>query len=85
MKYLNYLGRKITNDARCTPEIISRSVMAKVIFHKIKAFFTNKLDFNLRNKRANVSTLYGAETWTLRGIDHKCLVSFKCGAGEGWK
>jgi hypothetical protein len=33
----------------------------------------------------NVSTLYGAETWTLREIDYKCLVSFKYGAGEGWK
>jgi len=43
------------------------------------------LDFNLRNKRVNVSTLYGAESSTLREMDHKCLGSFKCGAGEGWK
>jgi hypothetical protein len=33
----------------------------------------------------NLSTFYGAETWTLREIDHKCLGSFKRGAGKGWK
>ena len=48
-------------------------------------FFTSKFDFNLRNKKVNVSTLYGAETWTLQEIDNKCLGIFKCGAGEGWK
>jgi hypothetical protein len=29
--------------------------------------------------------LHGAETSTLREIDHKCLGSFKFGAGEVWK
>jgi hypothetical protein len=43
------------------------------------------LDFNLRNKSVKASTFYGAETSTLREIDHKCLGSFKCGAGKDGK
>ena len=40
--YLNYLGNVITNDARCTGEIESKTVMAKASFHK-KKLCTNKL------------------------------------------
>ena len=34
VKYFNYLGSMITNDARCTHEIKSRIVMAKAAFTK---------------------------------------------------
>jgi hypothetical protein len=50
VEYLNYLGSKITNDARCTREIKSRIVMAKVAFKKKKAVSTSKSDSNLRKK-----------------------------------
>jgi len=41
---LGYLGSSIiTNDAKCTLEIESRIVMAKMVFNK-------KLDLNLRKK-----------------------------------
>jgi hypothetical protein len=50
VQYFNYLGSMITNDARCTHEIISRIAMAKAAFNKKKALFTNKLDLNLRKE-----------------------------------
>jgi len=63
----------ITNDARRTSEIKSRTVMAKVVINKMKALFTNKLDRNSRKKLAKCYiwsvALYGAETWTLRKAD----------------
>jgi hypothetical protein len=43
VEYLNYLGSMITNDARCTREIKSRTAMAKAAFNKKKALFTSKL------------------------------------------
>jgi hypothetical protein len=38
VKYFNYSGSVITNDARCTREIKSRIIMGKVAFNKRKAF-----------------------------------------------
>ena len=81
MEYLNYLGSKITNDARCTREIKSRIVMAKVAFKKKKAVSTSKSDSNLRKKLWECYTwsiaLHGAATWTLRRVDQKYLGSFE--------
>jgi hypothetical protein len=34
VKYFNYLGRMITNDAKCTREIKSRIAMVKAAFNK---------------------------------------------------
>jgi hypothetical protein len=48
----------MTDDARYTCEIKSRSVMAKAAFDKKKTFFTNKVDLNWR------IALYDAENWT---------------------
>jgi hypothetical protein len=36
VEYLNYLGGRITNGARCTREITSRIAMAKAAFNKKK-------------------------------------------------
>jgi hypothetical protein len=36
--YFNYLGSRITNDARCTRQIKSRIAMAKAAFNKKKTF-----------------------------------------------
>ena len=53
--------------------------MAKAAFSKKKTLFTSKLDLNLRKKLVKCyiwnMALYGAETWTLRPADQKCLES----------
>jgi hypothetical protein len=36
VEYIKYLGSLITNEARCTREIISRIAMAKAIYNKNK-------------------------------------------------
>jgi hypothetical protein len=50
VEYFNYLGSMITNDARCTHEIKSRTAMEKAAFNKKRTLFTSKLDLNLRKK-----------------------------------
>jgi hypothetical protein len=45
-----YLGKTLTNDGRCTCEIIFRSAIAKAAFSKRRARFTSKLDLELRKK-----------------------------------
>jgi hypothetical protein len=42
VKYFNYLGNMITNDARCTREIKCRIVMAKAAFSKKKKLSPEK-------------------------------------------
>jgi hypothetical protein len=72
----------IANDTRCTCEIESRIVIAKVAFSKKKTHFTSRLDLNLRKKLVKCYiwsiTLYeyGAENWALRKVDQKYLESF---------
>jgi hypothetical protein len=65
----------ITNDARCTCEIKSRTAMAKAAFNKTKTHVTSKLDLNLREKLVKCYiwsiALCGAETWTLGKVDQK--------------
>ena len=55
--------------------------MAKAAFNKKKTLFTITLDLNLRKKLVKCyiwsMALYGAETWTLRAADQKCLESFE--------
>jgi hypothetical protein len=50
--------------------------MEKVAFNKKRALFTNKMELELGRKCYIWSiALYGAETWTLRAVDHKHLES----------
>jgi len=51
--HFNYLGSIITNNARCTCEIKSMTVIAKAEFNK-KTLFISKLDLNLRKKIAEL-------------------------------
>jgi hypothetical protein len=66
----------ITDDAGCAREIKTRTVVAKTPFN-METLFTGKLDLNLRKKLVKCYiwsvTLYGAEIWTLRKVDYKCL------------
>jgi len=71
----------LTEDVRCMCEIKSRIAMAKAAFNKMKNLFTSKLDLNLRKRLVRCyiwsTTLYGAETLTLRATDQKHLESFE--------
>jgi hypothetical protein len=81
VEYFNYLGNMVKNDAKCTRKIKPRIDMEKAAFNKKKTLFTSKLDLNLRKKLVKCYiwsiVLYGAEKWTLRKVDEKCLESFQ--------
>jgi len=85
--YFNRLGSKITDNARCTHEIISRTAVEKASLGKKKTPFTSKLDLNFRKKLVvcyiGSIALYGAEIWTLQKVDQKYLKVLKYAAGEG--
>ena len=54
--------------------------MAKAAFNKKRTLFTSTLDLELKKLvKCYVWSiaLYGAETWTLRAVDHKHLESFE--------
>ena len=50
VEYSNYFGSIVTNDARITREVKSRTVMAKAEFNEKKTLFSSKLYLNLRNE-----------------------------------
>jgi hypothetical protein len=45
VEYFNYLGRKITSNARCVSEIRSRIAKAIAAFYKKKILFSSNLEF----------------------------------------
>jgi hypothetical protein len=58
---LNYLGSKITNDARRTREIKSRDFVAKATFHK-RIFFSQQIGLKIKAETSKSATLNcGAE------------------------
>jgi len=67
--YFNCLGSMVTDNARCTHEIISRGAKEKASFGKKKTPFTSKFDFNFRKELIvcyiGSIALYSAGTWTL--------------------
>ena len=69
VEYFNYLGSVVTNYAKHTHEMKSRTIMAKATFNK-KALPTSKLSLNLRKKLIMCYILSiplnGADTWTMR-------------------
>jgi hypothetical protein len=76
-----YLGNILTNDGRSTCEIKCWIAMAKAAFNKKRVLFTSTLELKLRKKLLkcyiwNIAS-YGAETWTMRRVDQKPLVSFE--------
>jgi hypothetical protein len=75
VEYFKYLGSMLISYAKFTCEIKTRIAMAKAAFNRKKTLFTSKLYVNLRKKLVTCyicnTTLYGAETWTLRKEDHK--------------
>ena len=81
VEYMNYLGSRITKNARCTQEITSRNIMAKAAFNKKKTLFSTNLELNLRKKLIKCYiwsiAVHGAQTWILQSTDDKYLESFK--------
>jgi hypothetical protein len=79
-----YLGSMLTNDGRCTCEIKPRIATAKAAFNKKRGLFTSKMDLELRKNLVKCCiwsiALYGAETGTLRAVEH--LESFEMCAGK---
>jgi hypothetical protein len=67
--YFNCLGSMITDNARCTHEIISRTAMGKASFGKKNTPFPSKLNFSFTKKLVvcyiGSIALYGSETGTL--------------------
>jgi hypothetical protein len=63
----------ITNYARCTCEIKTRTGMTIAEFNQNKTVFTSRLDLNLRKKLVKCyiwsKALCGAETWTFWKVD----------------
>jgi hypothetical protein len=55
--------------------------MAKAAFNKKRTLFTSTLDLELRKKLVKCYiwsiALYGAETWALRAVNQKHLISFE--------
>jgi hypothetical protein len=47
VEYCNCLSGMVTNNARCTREVIPRIAMAKAAFNKKNPFFTSNLYLNL--------------------------------------
>jgi len=76
-----YLGSILTNDGRCTGEIMCRIAVAKVAFNKMRALFTSTLDLESRKKLVKCYiwsiALCGAEACTLRAADEKHVESFE--------
>ena len=56
VKYFNYLGSMIINDARCTREIKSRIAMAKTAFNRKKTLFTQQI--GLKSKEETIKMLH---------------------------
>jgi hypothetical protein len=50
VKHSIYLSTMITDDARSTSEIHSGIDIAKVVFNKMKPFFTSKMDLKLKEE-----------------------------------
>jgi hypothetical protein len=67
VKYLEYLGSTIINDARCTCEIKSRIAMAVAAFNK-KKLFASKFDSNLKKKHQ--SAAFGAQLGMVLKLGH---------------
>jgi Reverse transcriptase (RNA-dependent DNA polymerase). len=78
--YFSYLDSMITNNERCKHEVQSRIATSKATFNKKKVHLFRKLDLNLKKKPVKCYicslSLYGAETWTLRKVDHIYLEGF---------
>ena len=76
-----YLGSLISEDAKCHKEIKKRIAMGKEAFTKRKELLKGGLNRDLKKRMIKALiwsvTLYGAETWTMRGEDVKRIEAFE--------
>src|ERR1700733_11470823 len=76
-----HLGSLISEDAKCHKEIKKRIAMGKEAFTKRKELLKGGLNRDLKKRMVKALiwsvTLYGAETWTMRGEDIKQIEAFE--------
>src|SRR3984885_10641832 len=76
-----HLGSLISEDAKCHKEIKKRIAMGKEAFTKRKELLKGRLKRGLKKRMVKALiwsvTLYGAETWTMRGEDVKRIEAFE--------
>jgi hypothetical protein len=81
VKKFKYLGSIITDDSRCTPDIVARIAMAKQAFNLKRPLLTAKISRSTRKKLVKVYiwsiALYGCETWTMTQRDRERLQAFE--------
>jgi hypothetical protein len=89
VEYLNYLGSRITNGARCARGITSRIAMAKAVFDKKRILCHQQT--GLKFKEEISKTVFGAELCMVLKFEDasesRSEISWKLksGAGEGWR
>jgi hypothetical protein len=88
VEYFKSLGSLVTNVARCTHKMETRTAMAKAAFNK-ETLFTSKLDINVRKTLVKCyilnTALHGAETWTSQTVDQQYLKSFEMWCWRRWR
>ena len=83
MEYFNYFGSMITNDARCTSEIKSRTATAKgALNSNMTTLFTSKPDLKLKEETSNVLHLEHsfAQYWNVDTSESRSEIP-----GKFWK
>ena len=76
--HFKYLGTVLTRDGYCTREIKMRMVIAKEAFNRKMSLLTSKLTLNSgRNWLGVTFVAYVSETWTVRKLEQKYLMSFE--------
>ena len=73
VEYINYLGRMITNGARCTPGNKIQVLDGKSKFQQGEKYFHRQIKLKFKDEISNVLisnvAFYGPETWTIRIVD----------------
>ena len=82
VKKFRYLGQVLTEDAKCTEEIVTRIGQGKQAFKKKERLITTiNMDEKLRKRILEAyvwnTALYAAETWTLSKKDEQKLEAFE--------
>ena len=63
VKCFKYLGSTLTDDEKCTCEIKSKIVMAKVAFNKKKNFFYQQIGLKFEEETSEVLLLDYGSVW----------------------
>ena len=82
-----FLGSKITADGDCSHEIKRRLLLGRKVMTNLDSILKSR-DITLPTKVHLVKTMafpvvmYGFESWTIKAVEHRCLMLLNCGVGE---